>query len=81
MNYPALHLMMGYYTLSVNRAKSRQPHNYNQDGYEAYVQPAFGAASGIDHEVWAETFEGVLEAIDQSIAAKWYPHLLKGRAE
>jgi hypothetical protein len=77
MNYPALNLMLGYYALTVNRAKSRQSHNYNQDGYEAYVQPAFGAASGIGHEVWAETFDGVLEAIDQSIAEKWYPHLLK----
>lgn len=81
MSYPALHLMLDCYALTVTRARSRQPHNYNQEGYAAYVEPAFGAASGIDHKVWAETFEGVLEAIDQSIAAKWYPHLVKGRGE
>jgi len=81
VSHPALHLMLNCYTLAVTRARSRQPHNFNQDGYSAYIEPAFGAASGIDHEVWAETFEGVLEAIDQSIAAKWYPHLAKGRGE
>ena len=72
--YPALIRMMSHYQLDVNRSLNRKT---GVDGFAASVQPAFGAASGSDHEVWAETFEGVLDAIDQSIAAKWYPQFLR----
>lgn len=78
MKYPALIDMMNHYQLDVNRWLNGKT---GVDGFKASVQPAFGAASGSDHEVWAETFEGVLDAIDQSIAKKWYPQFWRGEEE
>ena len=75
MKYPALIKMMSHHQLDVTRSRN---HKTNVGGFAASVQPAFGAASGSDHEVWAETFEGVLDAIDQSIAKKWYPQFWRG---
>jgi hypothetical protein len=78
MKYPALICMMSHYQLDVNRCLNRET---GVNGFAASVQPAFGAASGSDHEVWAETFEGVLDAIDQSIAKKWYPQFWRGEED
>lgn len=60
-----LHDMLNFYEMVIGRAR----HNDDgKDGYLAYLQPAFGASSGISHEVWAETFDGAIDAIKQSIA-------------
>lgn len=67
--YPALHEMLDYYTLSVSRALDKETRS--KYGYYAYVEPSFGAASGIYHEVWAETFTGALDKIEAS-CAEWF---------
>jgi hypothetical protein len=70
-SYPALHRKLDFYTLSITRAHSPDG---ARDGYMAYLQPSFGAASGESHEVWAATLYGALEAVEKSVAAYYAPN-------